>query len=97
MFETGKEEPFPNARFQEEVLFLIGDVEGLLDEISAGQSKTFSLYGTVAGSAQSGITPYVASTLSASGFKWLDTIGGGTEFTGSSIVNFPTNSWTTAR
>lgn len=66
-------------------------------EISAGQSKTFSLYAVVNGAAQSGITPYVASSLTSSGFKWNDTIGGGTSFTGSTIVNFPTNSWTTAR
>ncbi len=66
-------------------------------EISAGQSKTFSVFATVAGTPQQGITPYVASTLSASGFKWKDVIGGNTLFTGSAILNFPTNSWTTAR
>jgi hypothetical protein len=66
-------------------------------EISAGQSKTFSVYSTVTGVAQSGITPYVASSLSASGFYWKDVIGGNTAFTGSAIVNFPTNSYTTAR
>ncbi len=66
-------------------------------EISAGQSKTFSLYGTVSGSAVSGITPYVASSLAASGFQWKDVIGGGTLFTGTSIINFPTNSYTTSR
>jgi hypothetical protein len=66
-------------------------------EISAGQSKTFSVYATVTGVQQSGITPYVASTLSAAGFKWHDVIGGNTLFTGSSIVNFPTTSWTTSR
>ncbi len=66
-------------------------------EISAGQSKTFSVYSTVTGVAQSGITPYVASSLSASGFHWKDVIGGNTAFTGSSVINFPTNSWTTAR
>jgi len=66
-------------------------------EISAGQSKTFSLYAVVSGSASAGITPYVASSLTASGFKWNDVLGGGTTYTGSSILNFPTNSWSTAR
>ena len=66
-------------------------------EISAGQSKTFSLYGVVSGTAVSGITPYVASSLSGSGFKWNDVLGGGTTYTGSSILNFPTNSYTTSR
>ena len=66
-------------------------------EISAGQSKTFSLYATVAGTAQSGVTPYVASSLSASGFGWHDVIGGDTAFLGTSILNFPTNSYTTSR
>lgn len=66
-------------------------------EISAGQSKTFSLYGVVSGTAVSGITPYVASSLSASAFNWRDVIGGNTQFTGANIINFPTTSWTTAR
>ncbi len=66
-------------------------------EISAGQSKTFSVFATVAGTPQNGITPYVASTLSRSGFYWRDVIGGNTLFLGSNILNFPTNSWTTAR
>jgi hypothetical protein len=66
-------------------------------EISAGQSKTFSLYAMVTGTQQSGITPYIASTASSSAFKWKDVIGGNTQFTGTSIINFPTNSWTTSR
>jgi hypothetical protein len=66
-------------------------------EISAGQSKTFSLYATVTGTAVSGTTGYVASSLTASGFQWRDVLGGNTQFSGSSIYNFPTNSWTTAR
>ena len=65
-------------------------------EISAGQSKTFSLYAVVNGSAGT-ITPYVASSLSSSGFQWRDVIGGGTLFSGTSIINFPTNSYTTSR
>jgi hypothetical protein len=66
-------------------------------EISAGQSKTFSLYATVFGTAVSGTTPYVASSLTASGFQWRDVIGGGTQYAGTNIINFPTNSYTTAR
>jgi len=66
-------------------------------EISAGQSKTFSVYAVVTGSASAGITPYVASSLSASGFQWRDVIGGNTQFPGTSIINFPSTSWTTAR
>jgi hypothetical protein len=66
-------------------------------EISAGQSKTFSVYATVSGSGVSGTTPYAASSLSASGFQWRDVIGGNTQFAGTNIINFPTNSYTTSR
>lgn len=67
-------------------------------EISAGQSKTFSVYAVVAGTAQSSITPYVTSRLtSAATFKWNDVIGGNTAQTGSAIYNFPTSSFTTKR
>jgi trimeric autotransporter adhesin len=67
-------------------------------EISAGQSKTFSVFAVVTGTAQSGITPYVASRLtSGATFKWLDVVGGGTVETGAAIFNFPTSSFTTKR
>ncbi len=67
-------------------------------EIAAGQSKTFSVYAVVAGTAQSGITPYVASRLtSGATFKWLDVVGGGTSETGAAVYNFPTSSFTTKR
>lgn len=67
-------------------------------EIAAGQSKTFSVYAVVSGSAQSSITPYVASRLtSAATFTWKDVIGGNTTETGSAIYNFPTSSFTTKR
>lgn len=67
-------------------------------EIAAGQSKTFSVYAVVAGTAQSGITPYVASRLtSGATFQWLDVIGGGTVETGAAVYNFPTSSFTTKR
>ncbi len=69
-------------------------------QISAGQSKTFSLYATVNGAAQSGITPYVASrftTGSSTAFMWYDVAGGNTSETGASIYGFPTSSFTTKR
>ena len=67
-------------------------------EISAGQSKTFSVYAVVAGTAQSSITPYVTSRLtSGASFEWKDVIGGNTAQTGASIYNFPTSSFTTKR
>ena len=67
-------------------------------EISARQSKTFSVYAIVAGTAQSSITPYVTSRLtSGASFEWKDVIGGNTFQTGASIYNFPTSSFTTKR
>ena len=66
-------------------------------EISAGQSKTFSLYANVAGTYPGTGTSYVASSLSASGFQWRDVIGANTQFAGTNIINFPTSSYTTAR
>jgi hypothetical protein len=66
-------------------------------EISAGQSKTFSLYAYVGGSASGSNTPYVASSLTGSGFKWHDVIGNNAQYLGTNIINFPTNSYTTQR
>jgi hypothetical protein len=67
-------------------------------EIAAGQSKTFSIFATVAGAAQASITPYVTSGFASStSFRWNDVIGGGTAQTGASIYNFPTSSFTTKR
>ncbi len=67
-------------------------------EISAGQSKTFSLYGVVAGTAQASITPYVTAKLtSGATFFWKDVIGGNTTQQAALIYNFPTNSFTTKR
>jgi hypothetical protein len=66
-------------------------------EIAAGQSKTFSVYGTVSGSASGSQTPYVASSLTASGFQWRDVVGGNVQYAGTNIYNFPTNSYTTQR
>ena len=63
-------------------------------EIGAGQSKTFSVYGTINGAQQSGIAPSVSTSLtSGSSFKWVDVIGGNTLQTGAGIYNFPTNSY----
>ena len=64
-------------------------------EIAKGTSKTFSVYGTISGTAQQGIVPRVNMSLtSGATFKWNDVIGGGTTYTGAAIYNFPTNSYT---
>jgi hypothetical protein len=65
-------------------------------EISAGQYKDFSLYAKVDGSVSGSNVPYVASSLTASGFSWTDVLGN-TTFSGEKIVNFPTTSYTTQR
>ena len=65
-------------------------------EISAGQSKTFSVYATVNGVAQNGIVPYASSTLtSPATFKWNDFVGGNTAQNGSMMYNFPVSSFVT--
>lgn len=67
-------------------------------EIGAGQSKTFSVYAYVGGTASAGVTPYVASRLtSGASFVWYDVAGGNTGETGANILNFPTSSFTTKR
>lgn len=67
-------------------------------EISAGQSKTFSIYAVVNGTAQPSITPYVSSRLtSGASFQWNDVIGNNAAQTGAIIYNFPTSSFTTKR
>ena len=67
-------------------------------EISAGQSKTFSVYAVVSGTLQASITPYVTSRFtSAASFNWRDVIGGNTSQLGTSIYNFPTSSFSTKR
>jgi hypothetical protein len=67
-------------------------------EIAAGTSKTFSVYAVVNGTAQTGITPYVASRLTSGiTFNWRDVVGGDTAQTGSLIYNFPTSSFTSKR
>ena len=66
-------------------------------EISAGQSKVFSVFGVISGAPAASITPYVATSLTSAGFQWRDVIGGNNPFSGTNIINFPTNSYTTAR
>ena len=67
-------------------------------EISAGSSKTFSLYATVNGTPQASFTPYITSSFtSGATFVWKDVIGGNTTQTGATIYNFPTSSFTTKR
>ncbi len=64
-------------------------------EIEAGQSKTFSVYGRINGTAQSGIAPSAKTSLtSGASFKWLDVLGGNTLETGAAIPTFPTNAYT---
>lgn len=65
-------------------------------QIAAGQSKTFSIYGTINGAAVSGIVPRANTSLtSGATFKWIDVAGGNSVQTGAAIYNFPSNSYTT--
>jgi len=67
-------------------------------EISAGSSKTFSIYGTVAGSSwgssgNTSVTTQLDPTLSA--FKWTDAVASTTAIlTGTGIQNFGVGSYT---
>ncbi len=61
--------------------------------IPAGTSKTFSLYTTVTGTAGASVVNSISSSVSASGFEWIDTLGGNASFSGVQIYNFPTNSY----
>ena len=61
--------------------------------IAAGTSKTFSLYGTISGTAVASTVVSVSSAVSAAGFVWNDTLGGGVGLTGVNIFNFPTASY----
>ena len=66
-------------------------------EISAGQSKTFSVFAVVNGVPATSGTPYVASSMtSAASFVWYDVIGGNSTQTGAAIYNFPTSGFTTS-
>ena len=67
-------------------------------QISAGQSKTFSLWGTVAGgswgsSGNTSVSTQLDTT--TSNFKWIDVVSSSTQvMTGSGIQNWPTGSYT---
>jgi hypothetical protein len=61
--------------------------------IAGSGSKTFSLFATVGGTAVSGTTPTVTTSITSGGFNWDDVAGNGTNLTGGSLYNFPTNSY----
>ena len=61
--------------------------------IAAGTSKTFSLYMTIAATPTASTVVSVSSSVTAGGLSWDDSIGGGTNQSGSSIYNFPTGSY----
>ena len=61
--------------------------------IPAGTSKTFSLYGTVTGTATASTVVTVSSSVIAPVFTWEDMVGGGIGWLGTPIYNFPTNSY----
>lgn len=62
-------------------------------EVSAGTSKTFSLYANVAGTPVASTVVSVGTSLTTAGFIWNDVVGGGTAITGANIYNFPTASY----
>jgi len=63
--------------------------------IAPGSSKTFSLYTTNSGTATASVSVVaLSSSITTAGFLWDDVVGGGTDITGASIYNFPTNSYT---
>lgn len=65
-------------------------------EISAGQSKTFSVHAVISGQSNGVNAPVLTSRFtSSSSFVWLDRIGGNLQLTGEKIYNFPTSSWST--
>jgi hypothetical protein len=64
--------------------------------IAAGQSKTFSLFATVTGTAAPSATAQVSTKVSGAStdFGWIDINGSTSTLNGQNIYNFPTNSWT---
>jgi peptidoglycan hydrolase-like protein with peptidoglycan-binding domain len=59
--------------------------------IMAGQSTTFSLFATVAGTLQGPTSAYIVSSLTPpSSFIWKDVIGGDVSQNGEMVTNFPT-------
>lgn len=66
-------------------------------QISAGQSKTFQVWGTISGSFGAVGTTQLSTQLNPtlSNFKWIDTVSSSTKImTGSGIQNFPVTSYT---
>ncbi len=63
--------------------------------LSAGSSKTFSLYAVPTGTVVSGATVSVSTqvTNTANDFQWTDVVGGNTTYDGVKIYNFPTASY----
>ena len=64
--------------------------------ISAGTSKTLSLFMTIAGTAAASSTQTIASSVLNTGFNWDDTSTNGvtgTNLSGSNLYNFPTGSY----
>ncbi|MDB5260059.1 MAG: baaA1 [Candidatus Nomurabacteria bacterium] len=64
-------------------------------DITAGTSKTFTLFGTIGGTQTGSAIPQAVSSVDASNFLWKDVIGGNTQYSGVLIFNFPTNSYAT--
>jgi Putative peptidoglycan binding domain len=62
--------------------------------ITAGSSKTFSLFANVAGTVNTSGTVSVSSKVDAAAFLWDDVNGGGTNLTGANIKDFPTTAFT---
>jgi peptidoglycan hydrolase-like protein with peptidoglycan-binding domain len=63
--------------------------------IAAGKTTTFSVYGTINGSYMGPPSNATISTQFAdpTPFIWVDQIGGGIKYSGSRLMNFPTNSY----
>ncbi len=77
--------------------FELGFSSGNAYQISAGQSKTFQVWGTITGSFGAVGTTQLSTQLNPtlSAFKWLDTVSSSTKImTGSGIQNFPVTSYT---
>ena len=61
--------------------------------ISAGSTKTFSLYGTITGTPTASTVVTVSSSVTAAGLWWDDSMGGAINLNGQSVYNFPTASY----
>jgi hypothetical protein len=61
--------------------------------ISAGGSKTLSLYATNSGSATASTTQIESASVDPANLSWDDLVGGATAQTGANLYNFPTGSY----